>query len=167
VGHDLICIGTSATMASEGSTEEQKSAVARSLRTLFGVPIYGRAGHWRDPGAGHARTRLHGRAVLQALRTRTIRRQHSAPEDYDALPSASSGVLDRVDVRGADGRRTDRLIRQAPRRLQGEVLEQPKECRSGVGGADRPPPVNSGRRCCSLFGDPAPRLAAGAASVPK
>jgi len=28
-GHDLICIGTSATMASEGSTEEQKSAVAR------------------------------------------------------------------------------------------------------------------------------------------
>jgi len=38
-GHDLLCIGTSATMASEGTTEEQKRAVATVAQTLFGVPF--------------------------------------------------------------------------------------------------------------------------------
>src|SRR3990170_4836313 len=38
-GHDIVCIGTSATMASGGSTEEQKREVAKVAQTLFGVPF--------------------------------------------------------------------------------------------------------------------------------
>jgi ATP-dependent helicase YprA (DUF1998 family) len=38
-GHDMICIGTSATMASGGSTEAQKREVAKVAQTLFGVPF--------------------------------------------------------------------------------------------------------------------------------
>ena len=36
---DLLCIGTSATMASEGSTEDRNKAVASIATSLFGVPV--------------------------------------------------------------------------------------------------------------------------------
>jgi ATP-dependent helicase YprA (DUF1998 family) len=36
---DVQCIGTSATMTSEGGAEEQKKEVARVATTLFGVPV--------------------------------------------------------------------------------------------------------------------------------
>src|SRR6266568_9057738 len=76
-GHDLICIGTSATMASEGTTEEQKSAVARVAQTLFGVPftasqVIGETLERATPELDY--TDAH---VLQALRT-TIT-SHTAP----------------------------------------------------------------------------------------
>jgi hypothetical protein len=38
-GHEIICIGTSATMASGGTGEEQKHEVAKVAETLFGVPF--------------------------------------------------------------------------------------------------------------------------------
>ena len=38
-GHNIICIGTSATMASGGTTEDQKREVAKVAQTLFGVPF--------------------------------------------------------------------------------------------------------------------------------
>ncbi len=37
--HDLLCIGTSATMASEGTTESRNEAVASIASRLFGVPV--------------------------------------------------------------------------------------------------------------------------------
>jgi hypothetical protein len=36
-GHDIICVGTSATMASEGSSVDQKREVAKVAATLFGT----------------------------------------------------------------------------------------------------------------------------------
>jgi hypothetical protein len=38
-GDDMICVGTSATMASSGSTEDQKREVTKVAQTLFGVPF--------------------------------------------------------------------------------------------------------------------------------
>ncbi len=38
-GHDMICVGTSATMASEGNSLDQKKAVAAVASTLFGTSI--------------------------------------------------------------------------------------------------------------------------------
>src|SRR5206468_3793335 len=38
-GHDFICVGTSATMASEGTSDDQKKEVARVAETLFGASI--------------------------------------------------------------------------------------------------------------------------------
>ncbi len=36
-GKDIICVGTSATMASGGTSEEQKREVANVAKTLFGT----------------------------------------------------------------------------------------------------------------------------------
>src|SRR5438093_3911855 len=38
-GHDFICVGTSATMASEGTSQDQKTEVARVAEVLFGTKI--------------------------------------------------------------------------------------------------------------------------------
>ena len=57
-GHDIICIGTSATMASGGTTDEQKREVAKVAQTLFGVPFDASTGHRRDAGARHAGARF-------------------------------------------------------------------------------------------------------------
>ena len=51
-GHDIICIGTSATMASGGTSEDQKREVAKVAQTLFGVPFEPRrssARRWSAP----------------------------------------------------------------------------------------------------------------------
>ncbi len=42
LGNDLVCIGTSATMASEGSQMERNKVVADVARRLFGTPIVDR-----------------------------------------------------------------------------------------------------------------------------
>jgi ATP-dependent helicase YprA (DUF1998 family) len=38
-GRDIICVGTSATMASEGTSEDQKREVARVAETMFGTAV--------------------------------------------------------------------------------------------------------------------------------
>ena len=53
-GHDIICIGTSATMASGGSTDEQKREVAQGRPNALWRSIRCLAGHRRDAGARHA-----------------------------------------------------------------------------------------------------------------
>jgi len=121
-GHDLLCIGTSATMASEGTTEEQKRAVATVAQMLFGVPftteqVIGETLERATPELDY--TDAH---VLQALRT-TITSHTAPPEDYDSFRQhpLASWIESTFGVRTEDG--TDRLIRQAPRRLQGGELE--------------------------------------------
>lgn len=124
-GHDIICIGTSATMASEGTTDDQKSEVARAAQTLFGVPfvasqVIGETLERATPELDRTDDQ-----VVQALRT-TIESEAAPPEDYDGfrLHPLASWIESTFGVRAEDG--TGRLIRQAPRRLQGEVLEQQK-----------------------------------------
>jgi ATP-dependent helicase YprA (DUF1998 family) len=50
-GHDITCIGTSATIASEGTSENQKREVAKVAQTLFGVPFRYNPGYRGDAGA--------------------------------------------------------------------------------------------------------------------
>ena len=73
---DVQCIGTSATMTTEGGIQEQKNEVANVAATLFGVPV--------EPGnvIGETLERLTDPAVLspQALRDRV--RKPVPPEDY-------------------------------------------------------------------------------------
>jgi len=124
-GHEIVCIGTSATMASEGTTDDQKREVAKAAQTLFGVPfaasqVIGETLERATPELDYTDDR-----VLQALRT-TIETEAAPPEDYDGfrLHPLASWIESTFGVRAEDG--TARLIRQAPRRLQGEVLEQQK-----------------------------------------
>jgi ATP-dependent helicase YprA (DUF1998 family)/very-short-patch-repair endonuclease len=117
-GHDIICIGTSATMASGGSSEEQKREVAKVAETLFGVPFDGsqiigetleRATPEIDFGDQH---------LIQAL-GETIETAAPPPESYEEfrLHPLASWIESTFGVRAEEA---GRLVRQAPRRLQGE-----------------------------------------------
>ena len=52
---DLLCVGTSATMASEGTVTDRTTAVATIATRLFGVPVRPHQCDYRDPRARHAR----------------------------------------------------------------------------------------------------------------
>jgi ATP-dependent helicase YprA (DUF1998 family)/very-short-patch-repair endonuclease len=117
-GHDITCIGTSATMASGGSIAEQKQDVAKVAQLLFGIPF--------DPSQviGETLERatpevdLDDPGVLAALREIVVSAA-PPPETYDAFRAhpLASWIESAFGIRGEDG--SDRLIRQAPRRLVG------------------------------------------------
>ena len=118
-GHDIICIGTSATMTSGGSTEEQKREVAKVAETLFGVPfdsgqVFGERLERATPEIDCG-----DQQIVQALR-RTIETDTPPPETYEAfcIHPLASWIESTFGVRGEEG--TNRLVRQSPRRLQGE-----------------------------------------------
>ncbi|MCX6354171.1 MAG: DEAD/DEAH box helicase [Candidatus Aureabacteria bacterium] len=118
-GHDFICVGTSATMASGGSSKEQKRDVASVAQTLFGtavdVPqIIGETLKRATPEIDLANS-----SIKSAL-TKTIVSEEPVPDSYESFclhPLASwiestFGVCAEVE--------TGRLIRQPPRKLRGK-----------------------------------------------
>lgn len=115
-GHDMICIGTSATMASGGSTEAQKLAVAQ---TLFGVPFDGTQVIGETLERATPEVDFSDQAVIQAIRT-AIETGASPPEGYEEFRAhpLSSWIESTFGVRTEE--ETRRVVRQAPRRLQGK-----------------------------------------------
>lgn len=118
-GHDIICIGTSATMASEGSSEDQKRAVAKAAETLFGVSFDTTQviGESLEPATLEADFK--NRGVVQALREAIVK-DEPPPESYDEFRRhpLASWIESTFGVRTETT--TGRLIRQLPRRLKGE-----------------------------------------------
>ena len=117
-GHDIICVGTSATMASGGTSEDQKREVAKVAKMLFGVPfdasqVIGETLERATPEVDFAAP-----TVVQSLRE-AIRAETPPPEDYERfrLHPLASWIETTFGVRAEEG--AGRLIRQAPRRLQG------------------------------------------------
>ncbi|MDI1228241.1 MAG: DEAD/DEAH box helicase [bacterium] len=136
-GHDMICIGTSATMASGESTEEQKRDVAKVAQTLFGVPFDGTQVIGETLERATPEVDFSDQAVIQAIRT-AIETGASPPESYAEFRGHELASW----IESTFGVRTEgemkRVVRQAPRRLQGkdsavEDLAQltstdPKQC---------------------------------------
>jgi hypothetical protein len=117
-GHDIICVGTSATMASGGTSEDQKREVAKVAKMLFGVPfdasqVIGETLERATPEVDFAAP-----TVVQSLRE-AIRAETPPPDDYERfrLHPLASWIETTFGVRAEAG--AGRLIRQAPRRLQG------------------------------------------------
>lgn len=118
-GHDIICIGTSATMASGGTSEDQKRSVAEVAKTLFGIPF--------EPTQviGESLERATGEPdfqqpeIIEALQAAT-EKNTPPPEDYEAFRKhpLAAWIESTFGIKTEEG--SDRLIRQAPRRLQGE-----------------------------------------------
>jgi len=124
-GHDIICVGTSATMASGGTTDDQKREVAQVARTVFGSPFDASQVIGETIERATPEIDLADREVVHALRA-TIESDAKPPEDYDdfCLHPLASWIESTFGVRAEET--TGRLIRQLPRRLQGEQLEQQK-----------------------------------------
>jgi ATP-dependent helicase YprA (DUF1998 family)/very-short-patch-repair endonuclease len=117
-GHDIICVGTSATMASEGSSEDQKREVAAVAQTLFGTPttpsqVIGETLERSTPELDFTSP-----AVLKSL-AGAITSDTPAAGEYESFRThpLSSWIESTFGVRTESG--SDRLIRQPPRRLRG------------------------------------------------
>jgi ATP-dependent helicase YprA (DUF1998 family) len=122
---DSICIGTSATMTSGGTSDDQRREVARVAESLFGVPftadqVIGETLERATPQISTA-----DRAAVEAIRS-TIASDDPPPTEYEGFCShkLASWIESTFGIR--EEPETGRLIRQAPRRLQGEPIENQK-----------------------------------------
>jgi len=116
---ESICIGTSATMASGGSTEEQKGEVAKIAQTIFGVPF--------DSSQVIVETLERATPELDFEDASVIRPLHEAIEASANPPSSyedfrthplASWMETSFGLHTEEG--TGRLVRRVPRRLRGE-----------------------------------------------
>jgi hypothetical protein len=121
-GRDTICIGTSATMASGGSWQQQREEVARVAQLLFGVEfgtdqVIGETLERATPVVEAADSTL-----IKTIRA-TIATAAQLPDDYEAFrwhPFAS-WIESTFGVR--EEPETKRLVRQIPRRIEGDPIE--------------------------------------------
>lgn len=116
---NTICIGTSATMASGGTTDEQKTEVAKVAQTLFGVSFS------TDQVIGETLERATPELDFTdptaiASLTSSLESTDEIPEIYEEfrLHPLASWVETTFGVCAESG--TGRLVRQTPRRLDGE-----------------------------------------------
>jgi ATP-dependent helicase YprA (DUF1998 family)/very-short-patch-repair endonuclease len=117
-----ICIGTSATMASGGSTSEQRSEVARVAQSLFGVEFTS------DQVIGETLERatppidLSDPKTIQAIKAAIVA-DATPPNEYEAFRQhpLSSWIESTFGVTEEPG--SKQLVRQVPRRLSGEPIE--------------------------------------------
>ena len=122
-GNDIICVGTSATMASGGGSGDQRREVARVSRSLFGV-------HFRpEQVVSETLERATPEidpvdpSVQDAIRA-AVASDDGPPSDYEAFRShpLASWIESTFGVREEPG--TGELLRQVPRRLGGDAVEQ-------------------------------------------
>ena len=118
-GNDIICIGTSATMTSGGSTGDQKREVAKVAQTLFGVPFDASQVIGETLERATQEFDFRDSTVIRTLRF-AIESDITPPETYEEfrLHPIASWIESTFGVCAEEG--TDRLVRQVPRRLQGE-----------------------------------------------
>ena len=108
---DLCCVGTSATMASGGTIEDQRRTVAAVATTLFGAPITPDRVIGETLARATAPGEASGAGLANALRHPT------PPSDYDGL------LIDPLAqwIEATFGSKPDdvsgRLVRQPPRRV--------------------------------------------------
>jgi len=117
--HDFICVGTSATMASDGTSEDQKRAVASVAETLFGTAIS------VDQVIGETLERATPERdftdpAMAADLAAAVATDIDPPTRYDTFAAhpLASWIESTFGVQTEAA--TGRLIRQAPRRLRGE-----------------------------------------------
>jgi superfamily II DNA or RNA helicase/very-short-patch-repair endonuclease len=118
-GHDMICIGTSATMASGGSTEEQKAEVAKVAQMLFGVPFSANQVIGETLERATPEIDFSDQQVIRMLRE-TVQSASSPPENYEdfRLHPLASWVESTFGVCAEPD--TGKMVRQMPRRLDGD-----------------------------------------------
>lgn len=119
-GHDFVCVGTSATMASEGTSDDQKKEVARVAETLFGTKV----GDDQVISESLQRETPELNWILPATRAAladAVRATDAPPNDYESFRNhiLSSWIESTFGVQAEEG--TDRLIRQKPQRLRGDA----------------------------------------------
>lgn len=118
-GTRMICVGTSATMASGGTTDQQRQAVAEVAQSLFGEPV------GSEQVVNELLVRItdeldFGQPAVRATLAASIRSGDEAPTDYEAFRThpLSSWIESTFGIRSELA--TGRLMRQVPRPISGE-----------------------------------------------
>ena len=122
-GNDIICVGTSATMASGGGSGDRRLEVAKVSQSLFGVDftpdqIVDETLERATPEIDTANS-----SVREAIRA-AVASDDGPPSDYEAFRShpLASWIESTFGVREEAG--TGRLLRQVPRRRAGRPAER-------------------------------------------
>lgn len=117
-GQDMVCVGTSATMASEGSVEDQKKAVACVAQTLFGIPFEPSQVIGETLSRATKEIDSNDQKISQSLKN-AIESEENPPDDYNSFLDhpLSSWIESTFGIKTQEG--TTRLVRQLPRRLEG------------------------------------------------
>jgi ATP-dependent helicase YprA (DUF1998 family)/very-short-patch-repair endonuclease len=118
-GHEIICIGTSATIVPSTPTDEHKQEVANVASTLFGVPFDVSQVIEETLERATPEIDVGDEQVIGALR-RVIETNADPPATYESFRRhpLSSWIESTFGVCRSE--RTGRLVRQSPRRLEGE-----------------------------------------------
>jgi ATP-dependent helicase YprA (DUF1998 family) len=117
-GHDFICVGTSATMASEGTSQDQKKQIASVAEALFGTSVDETQVIGETLERATPELKCVGGDVGRQLAA-AIDSTDSPPDDYEEFRKhpLSSWIESTFGVQAEEG--TGQLIRQAPQRLRG------------------------------------------------
>ena len=123
-GNDILCVGTSATMASGGSSDEQKLEVAKTSQSLFGVAFTPEqiVSETLERATPEINLSDPPPPVRDDIRN-AIASDDAPPVDYEVFRGhpLTSWIESTFGVRQEAG--TGRLLRQVPRRLEGEPLD--------------------------------------------
>jgi ATP-dependent helicase YprA (DUF1998 family) len=117
--HNIICIGTSATMASGGSSLDQKRAVAEVAETLFGLPIDAAQVIGETLERATPELNFSEPNIIKAL-SEDVKSGAAPPEDYETFRShpLSSWIESTFGVQAEPG--TSLLIRQPSQKIRGK-----------------------------------------------
>jgi ATP-dependent helicase YprA (DUF1998 family) len=121
VGNSVVCIGTSATMASGGGSEEQRREVAAVSQSLFGVPIAPAQVVTESLERATPEIELADPSIRAAIRAAVVS-DEEPPVEYGTfcMHPLASWIESTFGVREEPD--TGRLLRQTPRRLEGEPI---------------------------------------------
>ncbi len=121
-GHAITCVGTSATMASGGSSDEQTREVANVAQSLFGVDFSPNQVIGETLQRATPEVDISEAGVINALRA-AITSEQEPPFDYETFRNhpLASWIESTFGVREEKG--SGNLLRQLPRRLRGEYID--------------------------------------------
>ena len=121
VGNSVVCIGTSATMASGGGSEEQRRDVAAVSQSLFGVPIAPEQVVTESLERATPEIDLQDPSIRAGIRAAVVS-DEEPPVEYETFcpHPLASWIESTFGVREEPG--TGRLLRQTPRRLEGDPI---------------------------------------------
>ena len=121
VGNRVVCIGTSATMASGGGSEEQRREVAAVSQSLFGVPIAPEQVVTESLERATPEIELADPSIRAAIQAAVVS-DEEPPVEYGTfcMHPVASWIESTFGVRAEPD--TGRLLRQTPRRLEGDPI---------------------------------------------
>ena len=117
-GNDVVCVGTSATMASDGSTEDQRREVARVSQSLFGVDFSLEQVISETLERATPEIDLTDESVVAEINGAAASGL-SPPTSYETFRSHPLASWIESTFGVCEEAQSGKLVRQAPRRLQG------------------------------------------------